>query len=317
MKLNLADPGQTGARGRPVQGQDISLLRPWVVLAGDRGGGQLDILSALSGLPFSGEESNFGRCPILVRVSPLPTFSWSVNVVLEYNRPHGVASRWVPVRRVVSNVATGKNSDKGAVNAVRMGQLQALRADDWKTGLVDEVVLTEGQFAAEEFALGRHFTPNTVVLHVCGPMLAELSVFVLPSVAVNPLFGTDPDGLARVEDFVLDHLSREGTKALLCLPSYEAIPQSRSLAMFRENNLTGRCRVIVTRGTGPTSFGDVPLRYEHPREDRHSRYRVQAIVQNLTTGCGVERMGTALGFTRYGMAVKQEELGGPDVKREH
>lgn len=278
-------------RGRLLLRLEVACdIRPGVVLVGDRGGGQMTIVSALSGLPFSAEAGKLGRCPILIRTSPASSFQWDVHVLYDHEPSRARAHTWEVVPRMVCPVASGDKADRSAVSAVRLSQLQALRPKEWKAGpRDDDDIVTESQFAAAEYAAQRQFTPNTVALRLRGPSLSKLSIYVLPDLCSNPIYVADQEGPGMAKSFATENISLRGTKALLCMSTFESITNSTAFAAISQAGLMGHTDVLVSEEGGPPSFAGVQLRYVMPLRDGSDKSWLEATVRSHMSGYIRER----------------------------
>ena len=122
-------------------------------------------------------------------------------------------------------------------------------------------VLDDKQFATEDFATRVQFSPNVIVLQVCGPRLEHTSVLFLPCLSRNPVCQGDNRSLELAEEFALAHINREDCSKIACVNSYHDLGSSRCFAFLRERDLFHRCRVVVVWGGGPSRFGGVLLHH--------------------------------------------------------
>ncbi|KAJ9145202.1 hypothetical protein NKR19_g6151 [Coniochaeta hoffmannii] len=240
----------------PLPSEDSFFHPPGLAVVGDVAGVHLRMLAALAGLSMPGGGKEIGRCPVLLRTAYSGTMEWEVFSVTKFGRMLDLPQEWVPVGRVVHSVGKGRADDGSVVPALHAAQMQLLCICDRKGG-----VLGEKQFAANGSGVGGQFSPNVLVLQVCGPRLEHTSVFFLPCLSRNPVFPGDNRSVELAEEYALAYIKQDDTSTIACVNSYQDLRSSRCFEFLRERCLFDRCRVVVMAGGGPDWFGGVRLHH--------------------------------------------------------
>ncbi|KAB5513444.1 hypothetical protein GE09DRAFT_1231921 [Coniochaeta sp. 2T2.1] len=245
--------------------EQICQIRPGVVLVGDRLGGQMEVISRLTDLPFEGQDYVLGRCPIwVITIKENGRDWWKVDVVYDWERADGGDGDWVPSKRSVrpvrsETIFTDQDRHK-AVAAVR---------------------------EAQDLALGgmRQFSPNAVRLQVSGNFVGPRSLYVAPGICLKPLYPENGDEPRSIQEYAADLITQPGTRTLLCVRSTDGLETSKAVSMgaslSREQGFEGHVNVVIVQDNhpgAPQSFNGLGV------EHRYSRAEVTTLVTDNMRG---------------------------------
>ncbi|KAM3082475.1 hypothetical protein ACMFMF_002137 [Clarireedia jacksonii] len=237
---------------------------PKIVVVGDQSSGKSSMMSALTGTNLPRNTGTCTKCVANITTSAADTWSCTVFLRHEYdympqsgpffswgNTSKSPFPSWVKGENRDASTLFQRITDESKLeDALRWAQIALLNPSQ------DHAAFIPGsgkRWLEKDTTEEAAFSPNVIVVAICGPGLPSLSFFDLPGIMANAPTEEKRGLMNAFENIAIKYISEEDSLVIFAMCMSVDAVMSSAKKVIEDQNATARCVGVLTK---PDTFSD-------------------------------------------------------------